>query len=191
MLSNIKGIKMLRLAALSLFISSAAFAGDNSHSVGLGYSYSNIDNINDESTSELNDLVTSHFSFSYHYNVNKYFSVGVGHLNGDSSKADGGFIDVFTDSKIDYNSNFLSAIISYPITKRSSLYFKANALSYEYDIIDDNKSVYKEDDSDFGYGLGWKYVFDNGIGLDFGYEVLNLGSRIDIEGFSAGISYNF
>ena len=66
MLGNIKGIKMLRLAALNLFISSAAFAGDNSHSVGLGYSYSNIDNINDESTSELNDLVTSHFSFSYH-----------------------------------------------------------------------------------------------------------------------------
>ena len=182
---------MLRLAALSLFLSSAAFAGDNSHSLGLGYSYSSIDNINDEDTSELNDLFTSHFSFSYHYNLNTYFSVGVGYLNGDSSNADGVFLDSFTDSKIDYNSSFLSAIINYPLTKRSSLYLKANAMSYGYDIIDDNKTFYKEEGSDFGYGLGWRYVTDSGIGLDFGYEVLNLGSRIEIEGFSAGVSYNF
>lgn len=59
--SYTKGIKKLRLAALSLFLNSAAFAGDNSHSLGLGYSYSSIDNINDESTSELNDLLTPHF----------------------------------------------------------------------------------------------------------------------------------
>ena len=183
--------KVVLFGSLVFLVSTNVFANDNNHSVGLGYSYSTIDNGNSESTSELNDLVTSHLSYSYQYNFSEYIAVGLGQLNGDSSNADGILVDLFTDSKIDYSSKFISVVASYPFTTRSSEYFKVNALRYDYDIIDDNESVYQEDGNDFSYTLGLKYTLDNGFGFEAGYEILNLGDKVDISGFNAGISYNF
>jgi hypothetical protein len=183
--------RVVLFGSLVFLVSTNVFANDNNHSVGLVYSYSTIDNESSESTSELNDLVTSHFSYSYQYNFSEYISVGLGQLDGDSSKADGGIVDVFTDSKIDYSSKFISVVASYPLTNKSSVYFKVNALRYDYDIIDDNESVYQEDGNDFSYTLGCKYILGNGFGFEAGYEILNLGDRVDISGFNVGISYNF
>jgi len=182
---------MLRIIFLSFFISSIALANEKSHSINFEYSYSDINNGSGEETSDLNDLVTSHLAYSYQYSVTEYFSIGLGYLKGDSSKADGIIIDIFTDSKIDYSSIMLSALANYPISKRNYLYLKVNALQYDYDIVDDNEVVFNEDGNDFGYSLGWMYKFDNGIGLNAGYEVLNLGKHIDIKGINVGISYHF
>ncbi|NQZ90245.1 MAG: porin family protein [Colwellia sp.] len=182
---------MLRILILSFFISSITLASETPHKVGLEYSYSDIDNSSAEETSDLNDLFTSHYSYSYEYKIAEHISIGLGYLKGDSSKADGIILDLLTDSKIDYSAFMISAVINFPLSTRNSLYLKVNALQYDYDIIDDNEVMYNEDGSDLGFSFGWMYEFDNGIGMKAGYEVLNLGNNIDIRGFNTGISYRF
>jgi long-subunit fatty acid transport protein len=182
---------MLRIIILSFFISSIVFANEKPHAIGLEYSYSDINNGSDEETSDLNDLITTHYSYSYQYQMADNFSIGLGYLKGDSSNADGIIIDIFTDSKIDYSAILLSAKVNYPVSKRNSVYLKVNALQYDYDVVDDNEVVYSEDDNDFGFSFGWGYEFDNGIGINAGYEVLSLGKHIDIKGLNAGIGYRF
>jgi len=172
-------------------MSSIVFANEKTHIVGLDYSYSDINNDSSEMTSDLNDLLTSHYSFSYEYKVAEHILIGLSYLKGDSSNADGIVVDIFTDSKIDYNAILLSATVNYPISKRNYLYVEVNALQYDYDVIDDDEVVYNEDGNDFGFSFGWMYQFDNGIGIKAGYEVLNLGAHIDIKGFNTGISYRF
>ncbi len=182
---------MLRILILSFFISSITLASENPHKVGLEYSYSDIDNSSAEETSDLNDLFTSHYSYSYEYKIAEHISIGLGYLKGDSSDAEVIIIDLFTDSKIDYSAFMISAVVNFPLSARNSLYLKVNALQYDYDIIDDNAVMYNEDGSDLGFSFGWMYEFDNGIGMKAGYEVLNLGNNIDIRGFNTGISYRF
>ena len=182
---------MLRIIILSFFISSVALADESLHKIGLEYSYSEISNGSDEKTSELNDLITSHYSTSYEYKVAENFAIGFGYLKGDSSNADGIIIDIFTDSKVDYNALFLSASVNYPISKRNFLYLKVNALQYDYDLIDDSTVIYDDDGNDFSYSIGWMFEYNNGFGIKAGYEVLNLGEHITIKGFNAGISYRF
>jgi long-subunit fatty acid transport protein len=182
---------MLRIIILSFCISSIAFANEKPHAIGLEYSYSDINNGSNEETSDLNDSITTHYSYSYQYQMAEDFSIGLGYLKGDSSRADGFLIDIFTDSKIDYSAILLSAKVNYPVSKRNSVYLKVSAIQYDYDVVDDNEVVYNEDDNDFGFSLGWGYEFDNGIGINAGYEILNLGKHIDIKGFNAGISYRF
>ena len=182
---------MQRKIILSFFISSIALANENPHAIGLEYSYSDINNGSAEETSDLNDLITTHYSYSYQYQMTENFSIGLGYLKGDSSRADGFIIDLFTDSKIDYSAILFTAKANYPVSIRNSVYLKVNAIQYDYDVVDDNEVVYSEDDNDFGFSLGWEYEFDNGIGINAGYEVLNLGKHIDIKGFNIGISYRF
>jgi hypothetical protein len=172
-------------------MSSIVFANEKTHMVGFDYSYSDINNDSSEMTSDLNDLLTSHYSFSYDYKVAEHVLIGLSYLKGDSSNADGIVVDIFTDSKIDYNAILLSVAVNYPISKRNYLYVEVNALQYDYDVIDDDEIAYNEDGNDFGFSFGWMYHFDNGIGIKAGYEVLNLGEHIDIKGFNTGISYRF
>jgi hypothetical protein len=49
--------------------------------------------------------------------------------------------------------------------------------------------VFSDDGYDFSFTLGWKYEFENGLGFNAGYEMLNLGKYIDIQGFDMGLSY--
>jgi len=182
---------MLRLIFLSFFMSSLVLANETLHTIGLEYSYSEISNDSSKSTSDLDDVLTSHYKTSYQYEVTEQIFIGIGYLKGDSSHADGLLIDLFTDSKIDYNAFLISAAVNYPISKRNNLYLKVNALQYDYDVIDDKKVVYNDDGNDFGFSFGWMYNFDNGIGIKAGYETLSLGSHIDIKGFNTGISYRF
>ncbi|NQZ20863.1 MAG: porin family protein [Colwellia sp.] len=182
---------MLRIIFLSFFISSVAIADESIHKIGLEYSYSEISNGSDKKTSELNDLITSHYAYSYQYKVSEHFSMGLGYVKGDSSNADGILIDIFTDSKIDYSALLISAAVNYPLSKRNSLYVKVNVLQYDYDIVDDNAVIYSQDGNDFSFSLGWMFEFHNGFSIKAGYETLNLGEHITIKGFNTGISYRF
>jgi long-subunit fatty acid transport protein len=182
---------MLRIFILSFFISSIALANENPHTIALEYSYSSITNGSDTETSDLNDLMTTHYSYAYQYKLAEHFSIGLGYLKGDSSNTDGVLVDIFTDSSIDYSAIMLSAKVNYPVSKRNYLYLSVDALKYDYDILDDNEIKYSEKDNDFGFSLGWGYKFDNGIGISAGYEVVNLGKHIRINGVSSGINYRF
>jgi len=182
---------MLRLIILSFFMSSLVLANETPHAIGFEYSYSEINNNFSKLTSDLDDLLTSHYITSYQYQVTERIFIGIGYLKGDSSHADGLLIDLFTNSKIDYSAFLVSAAVNYPISKRNYLYLKVNALQYDYDVIDYKKVVYNDDGNDFGFSFGWMYNFDHGIGIKAGYEALSLGTHIDIKGFNIGISYRF
>jgi hypothetical protein len=181
----------LLISLLSFALSSTlVHAQESPHVVGIQVDFSAIDTENNDNTRELNDLTSAHYTLSYQYSINEYFSVGAGYLNGDSSSFTS-IVDIFTDSKLDYNALMLSAKAQYPISKRNSLYVQINALQYDYDIIDDNKTVFSDDGSDFGFSAGWKHQYDMGIGLKIGYDVLNLGDNITINGISVEASYRF
>jgi hypothetical protein len=181
---------MLRLISLSFFISSLASASEDLHSIGVGFSYSNIRNDNSAGISELNDVHTTHYSIAYQYKLSEYFSIGLGYLQGDSSHAVG-VADIFTDSKMDYSAILFSPAVNYPVSKRNYLYLEVSALEFAYDVIDDSKVVYNERGRDFSYSFGWGYKFDNGMGIKAGYEKLNLGEHVDIGGFHTTLNYRF
>lgn len=181
---------MLRIIFFSFFVSVVASTNDGSHILGIEYSVSNINNEFDGVTADLNDVSTSHFSPSYQYELVQNISIGVAYLKGDSSNVTG-LVDIFTDTKIDYRVILLSANGRYPISLRNYLYIKANVLQYDFDIVDDKQVVYNEEGNDYSLSVGWMYEFDNGVVIKAGYEKINLGENIDIQGFNSGISYRF
>ncbi len=182
-------VGLLTLSVCSL-TSTTIYAQESPHVVGIQVDFSAIDTENNDNTRELNDVTTAHYTLSYQYNINEYFAVGAGYLNGDS-KSFTSLVDIFTDSELDYNAFMLSAKAQYPLSKRNSFYVQINALQYDYDIIDDNETIFSDDGSDFGFSAGWKHQYDMGIGLKIGYDVVNLGSNITINGISAEVSYRF
>lgn len=177
------------LIALSI-ISTTTLAQESPHVIGLQVDLSTIDTENNDNTRELNDVTTAHYTLSYQYDLNEYFAIGAGYLNGNSSSFTS-LVDIFTDSELDYSALVISAKAQYAISKRNSLYIQINALQYDYDIIDDNQTIYSDDGSDFGFSAGWKHQYDMGMGLKVGYDVLNLGSNIKINGVSVEVSYRF
>lgn len=160
------------------------------HIIGIQTSVGAIDTKENENTQKLNDITSFHYNISYQYQFNDYFSAGIGYLNGDS-EAFTSIVDVFTDSELEYTAFMLSARAQYPFTKRNSIYLQLNSLQYDYDIIDDNKTEFSHDGSDFGFDIGWKHQYDMGLGLKLGYEILNLGSFIKIKSINAELSYRF
>lgn len=183
---------MLRsIIVLGILASSGANASSEQHRFDVGYSYADISKDTSPQTQELNDVVTSHYSLSYQYQLNKYLGLGVGYINGDSSRADGLLIDIFTDSKVDYSAVLLSAQLSYPFAERHAGYVAIHATQYDFDVFDDGKINVSDDGTDLGFAFGWQYNFDNGLGIRAGYEVVNLGEHIDIKGFTTGINYRF
>lgn len=183
--------RLLKLSLLAISLtSSSLFAEESPHVIGAQFDFSAIDTENNDNTRELNDITTAHYTLSYQYHINEYFAFGAGYLNGDSNSFTS-IVDIFTDSKLDYSAFTLSVKAQYLFSKRNSFYVQLNALQYDFDIIDDSKSVFSDDGSDFGYSIGWKHQYDMGLGLKVGYDVINLGSDINISGVSVEASYRF
>lgn len=181
---------IIKFSVLALSLSSTMlFAQDNPHVIGLQADFGELSTKANKNTEKLDDISTTHYTLSYQYSLNENFSVGAGYLTGDSSS----FIAIFdfNDSELEYSAFMLSAKAQYPISKRNSLYLQLNALQYDYDILDKDKTVFNDDGSDFGYSFGWKYQWDMGLGLKVGYDVINLGSDIKLNGISIETSYRF
>ena len=180
----------IKFSVLALSLSSTVlFAQDNPHVIGLQADFGELSTKANENTEKLDDISTTHYTLSYQYSLNENFSVGAGYLTGDSSS----FIAIFdfNDSELEYSAFMISAKAQLPISKRNSLYVQLNALQYDYDILDDDKTIFNDDGSDFGYSFGWKYQWDMGLGLKVGYDVINLGSDIKLNGISIETSYRF
>lgn len=182
--------RFIKFSVLALSLSSTAlFAQDNPHVIGLQADFGELSTKSNENTEKLDDISTTHYTVSYQYSFTKNFSVGAGYLTGDSSS----FIAIFdfNDSELEYTAFTISAKAQYPISKRTNVYFQLNALQYDYDIIDNKRTIFNDDGSDFGYSFGWKYQWDMGLGLKVGYDVINLGSDIKLNGVSIETSYRF
>ena len=142
------------------------------------------------STEELNDLSTGHIGIAYNYKLNKTFSLGVEKLSGDSEV----FVeisDLFTDSKLDYDLVNIVGLAEFAISERNEVYGKLIASQYDYDVLDDGQIVGSNDGSSVGFGIGWRYTFDLGVGVSMGYEAISLGDDVDIRGISWALSYQF
>lgn len=161
-----------------------------SHIIGIQADIGAIDVSNNENTKELKDITSFHYSLSYQYQFNDYFSAGISYLDGDSESFTS-IVDAFTDSELEYSAYMFSAIAQYPLPNNNSIYLKVSTLQYDFDIKDDNEVEYSHDGSDIAYGIGWKHQFGHGLGVQLGYEIINLGKDIKISSVNAGLSYHF
>lgn len=76
------------------------------------------------------------------------------------------------------------------LSKRNSLYAKLGAEFYEYELSVDHNKLADESGVGLFLAAGWKYRWDNGMGINAGVEHHDLG---DLERTSAtfGVSYSF
>lgn len=180
---------IITLVTFSCFSSLAA---ESPHRLELRGALGTIDAARQQgaSTEELNDLSTGHIGIAYNYKVNKNFSVGIEKQSGDSEV----FIeisDLFTDSKLDYDLTNIVGLAEFALSERNEVYGKLIAYRYDYDVIDDGEVVGSGDGSSIGFGIGWRYTFDLGVGVSMGYEAISLGDDVDIRGISWALSYQF
>lgn len=182
---------LIKISTLSLAILSGSVLAQQEHGphiVGLQIDFSAIDSKNNERTKGFYDIDTAGAKYSYQYELNPYFAVGIGYLKGNSEE----FTFFISDkSNLKYRASVASARVQYPITKRSNVFAQVSGLKYDYDIEKKGKKLNSADGSDYGFSLGWKYQFDSGIGLKTGYEVLHMGKDISLKGYIFEVSYRF
>lgn len=98
-----------KLSLLALAITSTTIlAQDPPHGIGVQLDFSVIDTQDNNNTHGLNDVTRAHYTLSYQYNINEYFAVGAGCLNGDSDSFIR-IVDIFTDSELECNA-FMNSI---------------------------------------------------------------------------------
>ncbi len=179
------------IGQLGLFsFSLEATAYDRPHHIGIEGSVSRIDMESDVTRERLNDYTTLHGSLNYSYFFSQTIGFGVGWLKGDSE--DGVFFDdLFTDSRLDYEALLIGPRFQLPLNDVNNLYLNINILQYDYDVFDDGRSVIQDDGAGYSAALGWQSRLRFGLGFKVGYEFLQLGSDVDIQGVQAGVSYSF
>ena len=165
---------------------------NKNHRISLGYTFANLDNKShntEGATSELNDASASHLSLSYHYAINEYFSAGLSLLGGTSTAFL--FWDGDSDSRLDYNAYAISTNFYLPFSERSAFYLNLKGYNYDYDTYDKDEIIFNDDGTDFGYSLGWYAKIGDRAELRLGYEKLNLGKHIAINGINFKLGYHF
>ncbi|WP_102794456.1 porin family protein [Bowmanella denitrificans] len=141
----------------------------------------------------------------YHYSFTSQFGLEVG-INGgteasdwECKKRDRDNYECRNDRKpifginadeLDYTNLVVAATANYPLSERNSLYGKAGAQFFDYEISQQNAKL--ADDSGVGLYLegGWQYRWDNGIGMNVGVKYLTM-SDLKVTGMDVGISYRF
>lgn len=181
------------LLTLPILLSShTTLAQERPHTVGA--TISNFSFIDNNDIEELNDLSTFHYKIFYDYTFNRYISLGFSALKGDSGNVDS-FID-WTDSKIEYDSFAINTRLKAPISASNALFLNIGVHQYSYNAFDDYEQLAEEelgsdDGADMTYAIGWQGRFAGGWGIEVSYERLDLGSNLNVQGFSLGASYSF
>jgi|GEM_PF-5719772 len=174
------------LIILTLCFTSLSFASDKLHTLTIQGHGGNISNTS--STEAFDDLTSTYATFAYQYNLSKNIYFGAHYYTGASS--DFIFSDLFNDSKVEFTGFLVSAGYKLYLTKKAHLFAQVAGNYYNYDILENGSKRTDEDGTDFAYSLGYKYQFNNGIGMQVSLDKLNLGD-IELETISYGISYSF
>lgn len=187
-----KNILMIAAPCVLLGLCSGVMALEKPQRIALAGSITSMDlgRGNRDSTRELNDLTGTHLNITYDYFITESLGFGVGTLKGDSS--DFHFLsDLFTDTRLEYQANYFGPRFQLPLSSRSGLYLNVSILDYDFDVIDDERTVGSDDGTGYSASFGWNFTLNNGIGFKVGYELLDLGDDVDITGVEGGIAYRF
>jgi len=92
--------------------------------------------------------------------------------------------------KLTYNGAIAALVTEVRLTKRNSLYAKAGAIFYNYEMKLDGDVIADDDGTGLVMEAGWQYRWDNGIGLNFGFHKRDMGD-LETAGSSVGLSYSF
>lgn len=187
------------LVAMVSFSASADVA--KPHSVGIALSGGGID-YKDKDT-DGTGVGQSYLYYNYQFLPHYYLEVGLvraedvddwkcddkGESGWDCRADDDNHFSLDVDS-YSQDSLILALKTDLNLSKRNSLYAKAGAEFYEYELsLNHNKLA---DDSGVGLFVeaGWQYRWDNGMGINAGLQHHDLG---DLERTSAtfGVSYSF
>jgi len=197
------------LVILSTTLISQAFATDmptntelKKHSFGAhlsagGAEYKNINN-------NSNDGVVQIYSY-YNYAVTQHFSLELG-LNFGADSESWDCHETYNDNwhcstnnnnlfglrldEIEYSNLVVAVKGKLPLSERNSLYGKIGAQYYDYDINRQNHTIIHDSDIGLYLAAGWQYQWDMGIGMDVGYEAIDMGD-LDTYTLNIGMSYQF
>lgn len=189
---------------LLLALSSNCFANEQDqkrHSVGLQLSAGGADYKN---SSADGDGVAQMYTY-YNYQFSPLVALEVG-INGgveaddweckeinndnfDCRRNNQSLFDLEVDD-LAYKNFVLAAKTQLQISQRNSFYGKLGANYFDYELSRGNTKV--TDDSGLGLfaELGWQYRWDNGIGMNVGYQVFDM-KDLDTYTITSGISYRF
>lgn len=141
----------------------------------------------------------------YNYAVNRHFSLEVGvNVGADFDKwecekvdkNDWNCFDTDNDhfglgvDEIEFSNVVIAIKGTLPLSKRNSLYGKLGVQAYSYDISSDNITVVDDSGTGLYLAAGWQYRWDFGLGMNVGYEAIDMG-KLDTFTLNTGISYQF
>ena len=199
-------MKVLTAASLSLLLafSHASFANQQDqkvHSYGIQLSAGGADYKN--SSADGDGVGQLYGYYNYHFSPLLALEVGlnigteaddweckeINNDNFDCRRNNQSLFDLDVDD-LDYQNLVVAAKTQIEITQRNSFYAKLGANYFDYELSRGNTKV--EDDSGLGLfaELGWQYRWDNGIGMNVGYQVFDM-KDLDTYNITSGISYRF
>ena len=92
--------------------------------------------------------------------------------------------------KLTYNGLVAALKTDLKLTQRNSLYAKAGAVFYDYELELNSDVVADKDGTGFIIEAGWQYRWDNGMGLNFSFHRQDMGD-LEVVGSTFGVSYSF
>ncbi len=133
-----------------------------------------------------------HVGATYLFNMTPSLSLGFTYVGGATNK---GFISF--DSSLVYRAYGITAEGRLPLSQRNNLYARLSGLLYDHEHenftgkVGATGAVTQQHGAGVSTAVGWLMRFNNGVGLELGYEYMRLGSKIDAHTGSFGISYSF
>jgi len=201
--------KLPLLVVLTTIISSQAFSADmpnstefKKHSFGGhlsagGVEYKGIDNNNDDGVVQLYGYYN--YAVSQHFSLELGLNIGTDAENWDCYETDNDNWHCSTNNnnlfglavdEIEYSNLVVAVKGKLPLSERNSLYGKVGAQYYDYDINRKNRTLIHDSDIGLYLAAGWQYQWDMGIGMDVGYEAIDMGD-LDTYTLNIGMSYQF
>jgi hypothetical protein len=197
-------MKLLTISTALLLVATISFSVsaevEAPHSVGLAFSGGGIDYKNQDTDNV--GVGQSYLYYNYQFLPHYYLEVGLasamdfdwkcakkGENDWDCQSDDGDKFSLDADN-FDQESLIVALKTDLVLSKRNSLYAKAGAEFYQYDLsLARNKLA---DESGVGLYLeaGWQYRWDNGMGINTGLQYHDFGD-LKRSSLNFGASYSF
>ncbi|WP_286233762.1 outer membrane beta-barrel protein [Thalassotalea sediminis] len=192
---------LLSLAMLAIISTSALAEHEKQHTVGIQFGGGGLEHKGKDTDGE-----GVGFSYLYYnYKVSDYFSAEVGIVGAEDvddwecQKNNNDVYECYSDDSddfeiiaddFDYGSVIVAVRGDLQVSKHNTFYGKLGVEFYDYQFDFKRKKTIDEDGTGLFAEIGWEYRWDNGMGLNAGYQFHNAGD-LDMNGLNLGVSYAF
>jgi len=185
---------------LALSVSTTVMAEvESQHSAGLQLGGGGVTYKGDSTDGQgaLQSYVYYNYKFMPHYYVEVGLSSGA-EVDWDCEKdshnvwscdADDNDFDLLADD-FKYNALVVALKTDLALSERNSLYGKIGASFYDYELSLNEDTFGDESGVGFVVEAGWEYRWDNGMGINAGFQYQDMGD-MEVNTFSIGANYAF